>query len=82
MSRLDELFEGLPPHLDVHAVASVLGIGTKGVYRWLQSGAIPAYKVGGTWLILRDELKDAIAAGSNAGGLPDDEDSSQESDSE
>lgn len=65
MTRLDELFEGLPPKLDVPQVADLLGMTTKGVYKWIHTGVIPAYKLGGTWLILRDELRDAIASGSN-----------------
>lgn len=64
-NRLDELFEGRPPQLDVHAVAELLGASAKGVYRWIHTGVIPAYKVGSTWIILRDELKDTLAAGSN-----------------
>lgn len=64
-NRLDEFFEGLPAQLDVNAVAAVLGISAKGVYRWIHTGVIPAYKVGATWIILRDELKDTMAAGSN-----------------
>lgn len=80
--RLDELFQGLPLQLDVHAVAEVLGTSTKGVYKWLQTGVIPAYKVGSTWIVLRDELKDTLAMSRNlAGRLPpsaeDDEPPSQ-----
>jgi excisionase family DNA binding protein len=37
----------------------------KGVYQWIHQGTIPAYKLGATWIILRDELRDAIASGSN-----------------
>src|SRR4051812_48506566 len=65
MSRLDELFDGLPMRLDVQDVSKLLGVSTKGVYRWIYDGVIPAYKLGATWLILRDELKDAMAQGSN-----------------
>lgn len=64
-SRLDELFAGLPPQLDVSQVAELLGMTTKGIYRWINSGTIPAYKVGSTWFVLRDELRDTMAAGSN-----------------
>lgn len=64
-TRLDELFAGLPPRLDVHEVANLLGMTPKGVYRWINAGTIPAYKLGATWFILRDELRDAMASGSN-----------------
>ncbi len=64
-SRLDELFAGLPMRLGVQDVATLLGVSAKGVYRWINDGVIPAYKLGATWLILRDELKDAMAQGSN-----------------
>ena len=64
-SRLDELFEGLPKRLGVQEVAELLDMTTQGVYKWIHSGTIPAYKLGATWIILRDELRDAIASGSN-----------------
>ena len=64
-SRLDELFGDLPKKLDVPQVADLLGMTTQGVYKWIHSGTIPAYKLGATWIILRDELRDAIASGSN-----------------
>ena len=61
----DELFGDLPKKLDVPQVADLLGMTKKGVYQWIHSGTIPAYKLGATWIILRDELRDAIASGSN-----------------
>lgn len=64
-SRLDELFDDLPKKLDVPQVADLLGMTKKGVYQWIHQGVIPAYKLGATWIILRDELRDAIASGSN-----------------
>ena len=64
-SRLDELFGDLPKKLDVPQVADLLGMTQKGVYQWIHQGTIPAYKLGATWIILRDELRDAIASGSN-----------------
>lgn len=64
-SRLDELFDGRPKRLGVQEVAELLDMTTQGVYKWIHSGVIPAYKLGATWIILRDELRDAIDAGSN-----------------
>lgn len=63
--RLDELFEGLPARLDVPTVANLLDMTPKGVYRWIHTGVIPAYKLGSSWIILRDELRDTLAAGAN-----------------
>lgn len=64
-SRLDELFDGRPKRLGVPEVAELLDMTTQGVYKWIHQGVIPAYKLGATWIILRDELRDAIASGSN-----------------
>ena len=64
-SRLDELFADRPKRLTVPEVAELLGVTTQGVYKWIHTGVIPAYKLGNSWLILRDELRDAIASGSN-----------------
>lgn len=64
-SRLDDLFEGLPVKLDVTQVAELLGMTKKGVYQWIHQGVIPAYKLGSTWFVLRDELRDTVASGSN-----------------
>lgn len=64
-SRLDELFDDLPKRLGVPETAELLGMTTKGVYKWIHQGVIPAYKLGASWIILRDELRDAIANGSN-----------------
>ena len=64
-SRLDELFDRLPNRLGVQEVAELLDMTTQGVYKWIHSGTIPAYKLGSTWIILRDDLRDTIASGSN-----------------
>lgn len=64
--HLDALFADLPERLKVKQVADLLGISTQGVYKWVENGTIPAYKLGGIWFILRDELKEAMREGSNA----------------
>jgi excisionase family DNA binding protein len=64
-SRLDELFNRYPEHLSVPELAEVLGVKRTTVYRWLQAGIIPAYKVGGAWVILRDEVRDWVRSGRN-----------------
>ncbi|WP_454778731.1 helix-turn-helix domain-containing protein [Georgenia muralis] len=65
VSRLDDLFEDLPEHLTVEQLAGVLGVTKPTAYGWLQKGYIPAYKIGGAWMIVRDEVKDHLAAHRN-----------------
>ncbi|CEG87472.1 Putative excisionase [Propionibacterium freudenreichii] len=63
--ELDALFAGLPETLSVAQAATVLGIGRATLYKWLDHGDVPAYKVASTWMIVRDELKATIEAGRN-----------------
>jgi excisionase family DNA binding protein len=73
VSALDELFDDLPARLTVEQVATVLGVESdRTVYGWLRRGEMPGYRIRGGWLILRDEIKAWVAAGSNqrAGGPP------------
>ena len=63
---LDQLFEQDPPTLGPAEVAERLGTTQKTIYAWLRQGIIPGYKVGTTWLIIRDELKDSLRQGANA----------------
>jgi excisionase family DNA binding protein len=65
MSHLDDLFADYPASLTVAQVSEVLGIGRATAYKWLNEGTIPAYRLGSSWVILRDEVKDVIAAGRN-----------------
>ncbi len=62
---LDALFEGLNNTLDVGEVAELLGLTKQSVYNWLRDGVIPGYKLGSVWVILRDDLKEALRDGSN-----------------
>jgi len=65
-SQLDDMFAEYPLHLSIDQVADLLGISRGTVYKWLKDGSIPGYRIGtgvGTWLILRDELKQAVAEG-------------------
>ena len=65
VSRLDDLFAPYPEHLTVDQLAEVLGVTKLTAYRWLQRGIVPGYKVDRAWLILRDEVRDHLAAGRN-----------------
>lgn len=71
-NHLNQFFEALPPLLEAQDVAELLGMSRKAVYDLLKAGTIPAYKLGGSWIILRDELRDTIEAGSNQRRRPDD----------
>lgn len=63
---LDALFEGRRDTLSAPEVAEMLNMTKQGVYHWLRDGVIPGYKVGTTWFILRDELKETLRQGANA----------------
>lgn len=65
MSALEDLFADEPRMLSVSRVAEVLGMSPKGVYKWIDEGMLPAYKVSGRWFVVRDELVQVLAAGSN-----------------
>lgn len=65
MSALDDLFADEPRMLSVSRVAEVLGMSAKGVYKWIEDGSLPAYKVSGRWFIVRDELVSTLEEGSN-----------------
>lgn len=62
---VDRLFDQSPPTLGVTEVAERLGVSTKSVYSWLREGLIPGYKIGTTWFVIRDELKDTLRKGAN-----------------
>ena len=65
MSHLDGMLGDLPPTLRVSQVAKLLAKSNQGVLRWINTGVLPAYKLGDTWFILRDDLRDAMSAGGN-----------------
>lgn len=46
-------------------VAERLNTTPRTIYTWLREGTIPGYKVGSSWFIIRDELKDKLREGSN-----------------
>ncbi|MCU1633062.1 MAG: hypothetical protein JWM61_1714 [Micrococcaceae bacterium] len=58
---LDRMFALLPERLSIDELTDVLGLSDKSVtYRWLREGRVPAIKLGGGWLILRDDIKDHL----------------------
>lgn len=74
MSRIDEMFDKLPPVLSVKDLTDILGKDKATVYRWLKKGEIPGVLVDGTtWIIWRDEVKDYLLSRHNqAGAAPRD----------
>lgn len=63
---LDRLFDPLPPRLTIDQLTEVLGLSDKSVtYRWLREGRVPAIKLGGSWLILRDDIREHLEANYN-----------------
>lgn len=62
---LDALFADRPETLSVDEVAEVLNISRQNTYAWLRDGVIPGYKLGSTWRVIRDELKETIRQGAN-----------------
>ena len=69
MSRIDEMFENLPPVLSVKDLTDILGKDRATVYRWLKKGEIPGILVDGTtWVIYRDEVKDYLLSRHNQAG--------------
>ena len=65
MTQIRQLLTQLPPRLSVHELGDALGVSSQTVYRWLRGGEIPAYRVGTSWLILRDEVCDSLEARHN-----------------
>lgn len=64
-SDLDAVFERYPEIMNVSEVAELLRMTKPGTYNWIRSGAIPAYKIEGTWFVVRDELKAKLLNGRN-----------------
>ncbi|WP_191932086.1 helix-turn-helix domain-containing protein [Arthrobacter bussei] len=67
MSRaLGTLFADLPSRLSAKQLTDMLGLFDKTVtYRWLREGRLPAIRLGGTWVILRDDVHEHLEASYN-----------------
>jgi excisionase family DNA binding protein len=60
VSALDELFADLPARMTAEQVGEVLGVTPHTVRRLIQEDdpdPLPAYQVGRSWMVLRDEFK-------------------------
>lgn len=65
MTYLDDLFAKYPVTMSVPQIAEVLGRPVSTIYKWLNDGTIPGSKVGGSWVVWRDEVKELVASGRN-----------------
>lgn len=54
---LDDRFAELPTNLSIEQLSAALGVKRPTAYQWLNRGVVPAYKLGGTWIIDRDEVR-------------------------
>ncbi|MUK01615.1 helix-turn-helix domain-containing protein [Vibrio cholerae] len=68
---LDDRFAELPENLTIEQLADVLGVKRATAYQWLNRGVVPAYKLGGTWIIFRDEVRDHLVKSRNVQSAPD-----------
>ncbi|MCQ9165501.1 helix-turn-helix domain-containing protein [Arthrobacter sp. STN4] len=57
---LDALFASYSERLTPQDLEAIFGMSRNTVYRWLQTGVIPAYQIEKTWLISRDEVRDWV----------------------
>lgn len=73
---LEERFAEYPEHLTPEHLAEILGVRRPTAYQWIRNGVIPAYKVGGSWIIFRDEVMDHLRQSRNIPSPPTDEDES------
>ena len=62
---LDDRFAELPENLTIEQLADVLGVKRATAYQWLNRGVVPAYKLGGTWIIFRDEVREHLSNSRN-----------------
>lgn len=65
MDALNALFVDRSETLSVEEVAELLNISRQNAYAWLRDGVVPGYKLGTTWRVIRDELKDTMCQGAN-----------------
>lgn len=68
MTQIRDLLSQLPARLTVEQVSTVLAVPSPTIYRWLRDGELPAYKVGSSWVILRDEVCDHLETRHNQPG--------------
>lgn len=53
---VDEVEDDMDPALTVKEVAELLSVNERTVYRLVQRGDLPAFKVGGAWRLLQADV--------------------------
>lgn len=61
----DEYWAGLPHALSVRQVSATLRVSDDSIWRRLKAQKLPAYRIAGSWIIFRDELRQWIECNSN-----------------
>jgi len=59
------------PWASVEDVAKHLGIARDTVYRWIESKALPAHKIGRLWKFKLSEVDEWVRSGGASGGSDD-----------
>lgn len=66
MSELDALFAQYGETMTPEQVGALLHLKTATLYEAFRGGRLPAYKVGGSWVILTAELKNHLIENRNS----------------
>jgi excisionase family DNA binding protein len=61
----DELLADAPPKLTLDAVAAILGRHRRTINNWVREGFLPAWKLGGQWVVDREEFREWLRARHN-----------------
>jgi len=58
----------------VSEVAEILGVSRQTVLKYVKSGVVPGLRVGGRYLIMKDEFEEFLRSGGRLQNLPEEED--------
>ena len=50
----------IPGHINSHQAAQKIGVSHRTIYRWIQSGALPAKRYGREWVIKESDLEKGV----------------------
>lgn len=56
MTALRRHLADYPQRMSVEQVADILRVTPNTAYRWAREGRLPAYRVGGAWIVIKEEL--------------------------
>lgn len=68
MSRLDDLLDACPELMKAGDVAKLLGVSSRTVQNWLKEEALPGIRIAGTWVVVREELRQWLHEAHNQRG--------------